>query len=37
MVRAWTDQYQYFGICDMSFVEGTHMKCKIWLRGCRGD
>ncbi|ETM01593.1 hypothetical protein L917_01841 [Phytophthora nicotianae] len=37
IVRGWTDRYQYFGILDTSFVEGTHAKCKVWLRGCRGD
>jgi hypothetical protein len=37
IVRAWTDKFQHFGVRDTSFVEGTHAKCKIWLRGCRGD
>eukprot|EP00644_Phytophthora_capsici_P007903 jgi/Phyca11/126525/e_gw1.63.198.1 len=37
IVRAWTDQYKHFGIRDTSFVEGTHAKCKRWLRGCQGD
>jgi len=37
IVRTWTDQYQHFGIRDTSFVEGTHAKCKTWLRGCHGD
>eukprot|EP00644_Phytophthora_capsici_P003000 jgi/Phyca11/102925/e_gw1.7.980.1 len=37
IVRAWTDQYKHYGISDTSFVEGTHAKCKTWLRGCQGD
>jgi len=37
IVRAWTDRYRHFGVRDTSFVEGAHAKCKIWLRGCRGD
>ncbi|ETM98995.1 hypothetical protein PPTG_24510 [Phytophthora nicotianae INRA-310] len=37
IVRGWTDRYQYVGILDTSFVEGTHAKCKVWLRGCRRD
>eukprot|EP00644_Phytophthora_capsici_P001251 jgi/Phyca11/105345/e_gw1.10.794.1 len=37
IVRAWTNQCKHFGIRDTSFVEGTHAKCKNWLRGCHGD
>ncbi|KAE9093066.1 hypothetical protein PF007_g18244 [Phytophthora fragariae] len=37
IVRAWTYRYRHFGVRDTSFVEGAHAKCKIWLRGSRGD
>ncbi|KAE9042983.1 hypothetical protein PR001_g5984 [Phytophthora rubi] len=37
IVRVWTDRYPHFGVRDTSLVEGTHAKCKGWIRSSRGD
>jgi len=37
IVRYWTNCYRHFGIRDTSVVEGTHAKCKRWLKNSRGD